>query len=273
MFHFALIADARQVKTRVMHLSPNPGLHAQIAAAFDWWRDAGVDSEYTDDPRDWLAKIAAPEAPEVQPAFAKAEPARIQEGSALAELVLPDTLAAFGPWWLAEPGLGSGTTTGRVPPRGKAHARVMVIVDQPERGDSDRLLSGPQGRLLDAMLAAMGIAEDDAYIASVLPRHTPHADWEAVTAAGFGKIVARHVSLAAPARLIVFGSNILPLFGNDLPLSPAVLRQFNQEGANVPLLAEVELAALLERPRWKARFWQRWLDWVAGGTGTGPDTQ
>lgn len=256
-----------------MQLSPNPGLHAQIAAAFDWWRDAGVDADFHDEPLDWLAKAALPEEPEIRPAFAKAAPAPAEEGPALAAIALPDSLAAFAPWWLTEPGLDNGMTAGRVPPRGSAHAKVMVMVDQPEREDADRLLSGPQGRLLDAMLAAMGLGEDDAYVASVLPRHTPHADWEAVTAAGFGKIAARHVALAAPERLIVFGGNILPLFGNDLPLSPAVLRQFNQQGVNVPLLAEVELAALLERPRWKARFWQRWLDWATSGTGTRPDTQ
>ena len=172
---------------------------------------------------------------------------------------LPADLPGFAQWWLAEPLLDGGRTTGRVPPRGAAGADLMVLVTHPEREDGDTLLSGPQGRLLDAFLSAAGIAPEQAYVASALPRHTPHADWAEAQARGLGLALARHVALVAPRRLIVFGGNILPLLGNDLPNSADSLRRFNQGDLSVPVLAERDLAAYVERPRGKAGLWQRWL--------------
>ncbi|HKR24644.1 MAG TPA: uracil-DNA glycosylase family protein [Allosphingosinicella sp.] len=163
---------------------------------------------------------------------------------------------------MSDPLLDDGRTGGRVPPRGSQGAEFMIVVPDPERDDDASLLAGPQGRLLDAMLAAMGIAAERVYLASVLPRHMPMADWPALTEKGFGALLRHHVKLAAPRRLIALGSNILPLLGNDPAHNPAVLRSFNHEGVTLPLLAGKSLAALLERPRWKTGLWQAWLDWV-----------
>ena len=80
--------------------------------------------------------------------------------------------------------------------------------------------------------------------------------------AGLGELARHHVALAAPQRLIVFGSNILPLFGHDPAHNLAISAQFQHGGITVPLLAARDLSLLLERPRWKAGFWQNWLDWT-----------
>jgi DNA polymerase len=71
------------------------------------------------------------------------------------------------------------------------------------------------------------------------------------------------VRLAAPERLIVFGANVLPLLGHELPQAPAVLRTFKHEEGTIPLLASRGLPALLAQPRWKAVLWQAWLEWTA----------
>jgi DNA polymerase len=241
-----------------------PDIQQQIVAAFDWWRDAGVDCDFTDDPKNWIvdpaeaAAKAAPATPQfIVPKLAEPEIPKIEAAS------VPGELSAFAKWWLSEPLLDAGRVAGRVPPRGAAQAELMVIVPHPEVEDSETLLSGPQGRLLDAMLQAMGVAPDKAYVASALPRHTPHADWDALAASGMGIALAHHVNLVSPRRLLVFGTNVLPLLSNDLPNSPADLHQFNHEGARFALLVARELGALLERPRWKAGFWQRWLEWTS----------
>jgi DNA polymerase len=137
----------------------------------------------------------------------------------------------------------------------------MVLVPEPEREDTGMLLSGPQGRLLDAILGAMGLARDAVYVATVLPRHTPHADWTAIAARGLGEVARHHIGLAAPQRLIVFGNIIPPLIGHDPAHSPATFAEFYHEGGNIPVLAVRDLAVLLERPRWKAGLWQSWLEW------------
>jgi DNA polymerase len=177
---------------------------------------------------------------------------------------IPGDLAGFVQWWMTEPALDNGRTADRVPPRGPVGAATMILVPEPEREDGEHLLSGPQGRLLKAMLAAIGIDPEQTYFASILPRHMPHADWLALHAAGFSQVLARHISLAAPQRLISFTGNILPLLGHDPANNPAFSREFHHEGNSVPMFAARELAALIERPRWKAGFWKDWLDWTAG---------
>ena len=246
-----------------MQAHRNPDLRGQLAASFDWWRDAGVDCDFIDAPRQWIA--APEETPQPQPARAPALEAAPQPPPP-PQLALPEDFASFAPWWLADPALDGGQTGQRVPPRGVRHAEVMLLVPEPEREDSDKLLSGPQGRLLEAMLAAMGVEPDAAYIASALPRHTPMADWDAVRASGMGEVLCHHIRLAAPKRLIVLGGNILPLLGNDLPNNRDVSRHFKHGDLTVPILAARELSAMLERPRWKAGFWQSWLDWPGRGT-------
>ncbi len=113
------------------------------------------------------------------------------------------------------------------------------------------------------MLAAMGIADGDVYVASALPRATPMPDWRRLAAQGFGKLLAHHVALVRPARLIAFGDSILSLAGHDPPKTSADLRQFDSQGRRVPLLATRSLDALLARPVWKGEVWQAWLDWTA----------
>lgn len=239
-----------------------------IAAALDWWREAGVDTDFADAPTAWLKaeETATPTRVERRPsALPPAEPA----APALDRAAWPQDLSGFRQWWLTEPMLDDGRTSGRVPPRGPASPAFMIVVPEPERDDAETLLSGPQGKLLQAMLSAMQIAPEQAYVASVLPRHTPMPDWDALAAKGIGAVLGHHVKLVAPQRLIVLGANILPLLGNDPAHNTAVSRTFNQEGQSIPLLAGKSLSALIERPRWKAGLWQGWLDWTGGLAGRG----
>lgn len=243
---------------------------AAIAAVLDWWREAGVDHAFSDDPRTWLAEPAAA-APEAEPERGftppPPPPPRPAPASTMAERIagldnLPGTLADFQAWWLAEPSLDGGQTGGRVAPRGAAGAALMVLVDHPEAEDRDVLLSGPQGRLLAAMFTAMGIGADQAYIAACLPRHMPLPDWAALDGAGLGLVVRHHIALARPQRLLLFGRHISPLLGHDPTKSAEPLREFNHESVSIPLLMAPGLANLAGRPRSKAGLWQAWLDWT-----------
>jgi DNA polymerase len=250
-----------------MEASGKPDIAAEIAGALEWWRDAGVDSDFADDPRDWLAKEAVPEteyAPPVPLAFAapKAPPPPPVAQIGGPPESWPQDLAAFQAWWLTEPSLDHGDVSRRVPPRGVGSAELMVLVGDPEEGDSETLLSGPHGKLLAGMLAALRMGEDRVYIASALARRTPLPDWNQLATEGLAALVQHHVKLAAPKRLIVFGSSILSLLGHDPANNPPFLPAVNHEGRNLPLLAAMDLAALLARPRAKAALWQRLLDWT-----------
>ncbi|MBA4161761.1 MAG: hypothetical protein C0515_06730 [Novosphingobium sp.] len=237
----------------------------EIAAALQWWRDAGLEHDFADAPSNWLER-PAPAVTEARPASPpmeiKAAPRPLVRLGGPRES-WPQDLAAFTAWWLVEPSLDNGQVAGRVPPRGPAHAALMVLVDYPESGDGERLLSGPQGRLLDAILTALGIPLDQVYVASLLPRHMPLPDWVALAEAGLGELALHHLALAAPKRLISFGANVSPLLGHDPAKTAETLPQCYQVGTHVPALAAPGLDTLMARPRGKARLWQALLDWQA----------
>ncbi len=247
--------------------APSVSLSDQIAAAIDWWREAGVDHDFADAARDWLAgrepaATALQEDRSQPPAFVPPAPPPVEVPRIGGDPAgWPQDLAAFAAWWLAEPALDGGLVHARVPPRGPKNAELMVLVDHPEAGDSDVLLSGEQGRLLGAILAALGLTADRAYIASALPRHMPHPDWAALRAGKLADLLLHHIALAEPKRLIVFSPHVSSLLGHDPANSPDPARQFYHVGAQIPALAAPGLDSLMARPRGKAAMWRALLDW------------
>jgi DNA polymerase len=244
-----------------MDAGANSLLAQQVAGALAWYREAGIDCAFADAPRRWLApptpEPGAPTRPSEISAPAPEPPPPERDRANW-----PADLAAFADWWLSEPWLDDGRTSGRVPPRGVAGARLMLLVPEPEAGDEDILASGPQGRLIAGMLAAMGIDVAEAYIANALPRHTPLADWSEIASRGLGEVLTHHVGLVMPERVIAFGNNIPALLGNDPTHSAAPLTRIKVGEAFIPLLVVRSLEGLLARPGWKADMWTRWLEWT-----------
>jgi hypothetical protein len=247
-----------------MDARAKPDLAEQIAAALGWWRDAGIDYDYVDAPRDWRTRVAAP-APEVA---APAAVAVVPGPASPADQIggpperWPTDIEGFRTWWLSEPSLDHGGVARRVPPRGPAGAELMVLVGDPEQGDDDALLSGPRGKLVAGIHTALAMDVEQVYFASALPRCTPLPAWDQLAAEGLGAVVRHHIALVAPKRLIVFGGGVSSLIGHDPTKKTAGLHDFNHDNLRIPLLAAMDLAALLARPRAKAGLWQRLLDWT-----------
>ena len=237
-----------------------------LAATIAWWRDAGVDCDFADDATDWLAEPEVTK--EVMKPVAKAKSTTESSDPPPPQKVdiigpnPPSDLATFREWWLSEPTLDTIGPRGRIAPRGEAGAELMLIVIDPEQGDTDRLLSGPQGRLVSRMLSAMQIAEENVYFASALPRHTPMADGSALARSGFREVLQHHIKLVSPKRVLAFGTNILPLLAHETAQEPASLEKINQDGFSVPTMATEGLDSMMAMPRLKARFWRRWLEWT-----------
>jgi uracil-DNA glycosylase len=247
-----------------MDPAPPLTLAESLAAAQGWWREAGVDLDYRDEPQTWLAPEpvegeATPRVPDAAP-----EPVRPRIGGD--PTAWPRDLAGFRQWWLEEPSLDPAGTRGRVAPRGAAEAPLMVLVTMPEADDSDTLLSGSAGRLVANMARAMGFTPDETYVAAALPRHTPLPDWPALTADGLGDVLLHHLALAAPQRLIVLGRDVLPLLGHDPAQSAPLVSEMAIQGRKLPLLATYAPGRLLEHTRHRAELWRRWLEWT-GPTG------
>lgn len=268
-------SHSEQAKTGAV-VKPSPSfapdsLAAGLSAALDWWREAGVDYDFLDDPRDWLPPPAQEPGNRPPPMAVPPPPPEPEQPPLGGERAQwPQTLADFAPWWMAEPTLDMGRISDRVAPRGPITPALMVIVPEPEPGDAQtgRLLSGRQGKLLSSMLAGMGLADDQVYFAAALPRATPAADWALLAESGLGAVLAHHIALVAPARILAMGGNILPLLGHELTQKPAIISVVNRQAEGdveqgIPALAAPDPATLLDRPGSKAGLWQRWLRWTA----------
>lgn len=233
-----------------------------FAAALDWWRGAGVDCDFTDEPTSWLDEREAEAEPErAEPKRASSEERRAlkralapSEGAAIGgdRANWPQDLAAFREFWLREPSLDEAALRDRVPPRGEAGAKLMVLVPQPDEGDREVLLAGPQGKMLDAVRRAMGLAERETYFASALPRRAALPEWDDLARRGLGEVTRHHIALAAPKRVLVFGRALAPLLGGAEA----------RDVSGVPLLFAPALDGLARSAMRRQRFWNDWLEWT-----------
>lgn len=242
-----------------------------IEGALAWWRDAGVDTCFSDDPRIWLEEPETDQAaePEQPVVVAKEPPRRTAIERALEDnggeriggdpATWPDDLGKFREFWLTEPSLDDSGISGRIVSRGASGARLMVLVAQPEGTDTERLLSGDQGRLLAAIFSAMGLNEGEAYIASALPRHVRLPDWNDLAARGLGALTRHHIAVAKPQRLLVFGRGLAPLLTSEegLPERLAIGER------SVPVMVAPRLDRLARMPGIRKQFWTNWLEWSA----------
>lgn len=259
-----LIPAVRQVKTGPdMPDRPSLPLAEQVAAAQAWWREAGVDFAFADEPQAWLAEPAdeEPAAPQAPAAAVPEIVARPRIGGDPSGW--PQELAAFGAWWVELPHFGGGMRP-RLAPRGPRGAPLAVLVPMPEPDDADSLLSGPQGRLVHSMALAMGFDPDAIYLAAAMPSHEAVPDWAGLARDGLGEVLRHHLALAAPERLIVLGRDVSPLLRHDWTQPAPAVDEIEIQGRKLPLMTSYSPARLLEQPRLRKALWRQWLDWSEG---------
>lgn len=234
------------------------------ASALEWWRDAGVDTLVDEGPRDWTAAPPAPPEP----------PQRRSGAQAVTEVVvaaLPETLAEFAAWRSGSDAPEAGWSGTPIAASGDPSADIMILVDLPDRDDSDSggLLSGPAGRLFDRMLAAIGQSRDSVYLApmcSIRPlsgRIAPEIEARLV------EVARHHVALVSPKRLLVLGNApSRALTGVDVARARGSLHAINlncgKTIATVDVVASFHPRLLLERPAEKARAWKDLQMLIAG---------
>jgi len=169
-----------------------------------WWQEAGVDTLVAETPFDWLA-------PERRGAVT---PSRVSEPAAsphpapaAREREIPETLPAFQEWLLSGDVPLAVPGAARVGPSGDPAAGLMVLIDMPSPDDVEakRLLSGEPGDLFDRMMTAIGRSRETLYLASLTPVRTPTGRFDGAAAAELATIARRHIALAAPTALLLFG--------------------------------------------------------------------
>jgi uracil-DNA glycosylase family 4 len=209
----------------------------------EWWVEAGVDAAVQEDARDWLKPPASRAgSPDPAPVANVAGPSH----ATLAEL--RDWLASSAQLPLAS------ETASRILPHGPENAAVMLLSDSPALEDfaSGRPIGGDAWALAEKMLAAIGIAPDQAYSASLSCFHSPGARMSEDDRAACAEIARKHVTLVKPQRLLLLGDGpCRALLGQ--PLIGARAHVHRIEG--VRTVATFHPRWLLQRPSDKAKAW------------------
>ena len=219
-----------------------------LASVLEWWSDAGVDTLVDDLPRDWFAKPAS----KVPPVEAAPD-------------ALPATAEAFTLWRAGPDAPEAGWSGVALAASGPADARLMVLVDCPEREDgaAGALLSGKAGVLFDRMLAAVGLSRDAVHVASVCAKRPLGGRLPPETAARLGEIARHQVELAAPERLLLLGNaTSRAVLATDHTEAAGRLHSLNLKSGTTQVIASHHPRALLDNPRCKAEAWRDLRLWA-----------
>jgi len=238
----------------------------------DWWSLAGVDALVGEKPTGWLlAPPANDPAPRARPPVAAETappplPPALQR-AALADappraegpVTFPDDWNGFQSFLADHPGVpGSQWDNRRVLPVGAQRAPLMLVTAWPEIDDQREgaLCSGAPGKLLDAALKAIGAARDDCYLASLAVTRPPGGRCDARDRAELERLLAHHLALADPGKLLLIGGDIVQMAaGLALPDARGRLLDINHSGGRVTAAAIAHPAMLLARPAHKAAAW------------------
>jgi uracil-DNA glycosylase len=101
----------------------------------------------------------------------------------------------------------ASATAKRILPRGPENAAVMLLSDAPALEDftAGQPIGGEAWVLAGRMLRAIQIDPDDAYSASLSCFHAPGARMSEEERIACAEIARRHIALARPKRLLLFG--------------------------------------------------------------------
>jgi uracil-DNA glycosylase family 4 len=218
---------------------------AEARGALAWWLQAGVDVAVQEQPRDWLR----PALPRSQIAQAPAPVANVVEPS-------HETLAELQQWLSSSTQLPLASATAkRIMPRGPENAPLMLLSDAPSLEDfaAGQPIGGESWELAKRMLAAIGIAPDEAYSASLSCFHSPGARMSAADRQACAEIAKRHIVLVKPRRLLLFGEGpAQALLGKPLPSARGHVHKL--EG--VRTVATFHPRQLINHPSNKSLAWK-----------------
>jgi DNA polymerase len=210
-----------------------------------WWQLAGVDVTVDDSPREWLRAATAPTGKPSEP-----HPAPVSDA-------LPTTLEALVSWLNSSetfPALGAQ----RPAPSGAVAGGLMLITDMPDIEDasSGTLVAGTAGRLLDAMLGAIGRDRASVYLAALAPGRPATGRIDPTLEQELGRIARHHIALAGPRAVLMLGdATIRAITGVNLARARGSIHPINLDGGNVPSIATFHPRFLLQQPARKADAW------------------
>lgn len=152
-------------------------------------------------------------------------------------------------------------------------AADWLVVGEAPGAEEDRKgepFVGRAGRLLDAMLAALGFSRAQVYIANVVKCRPPeNRDPRPEEADSCAAYLDRQIELLAPRIILAVGRVAAQrLLGSDAPVGRLRGRVHRYGPAEIPLVVTWHPAYLLRRPQAKADTWRDLLLAAAAARGT-----
>jgi len=143
---------------------------------------------------------------------------------------------------------------------GRRDADLLVIGEAPgeEEDRQGEPFVGPAGRLLNAMLRAIGLSRDQVYIANILKCRPPgNRDPRPEEADACASFLDRQIEMIAPRAMLAVGRiSAQRLLGTEQPVGRlrGVVHRYGPKG--IPLVVTYHPAYLLRTPIAKAKSWQ-----------------
>ena len=145
---------------------------------------------------------------------------------------------------------------------GTGQAKIMLIGEAPGQDEDreGRPFVGVSGQLLDAMLAAIGLARDEnLYISNIVPWRPPGNRTPSLEEIAICKpFITRHIELAQPDILLLVG-NIAnkALLGTETGITKlrGQWQNYQADGRDIAALPLLHPAYVLRRPETKANVW------------------
>lgn len=223
---------------------------AEAASLIGWWLEAGVDIAIAEEPRDWLRQN-----PLLPPGWAKGA-AVTEVRSAPAPTHKPESLEAFHAW-LNEtsdlPLFHAGSA--RALPHGPANAEIMLVSDLPGREcvAEGKPIGGDAWQLTVRMLAAIGFAPEQAYVASLSCFPAPGQRIDSASLERCAAMMREHIALVAPRRLLLLGDGpARALTGQSVVQARGRIHRID----GIPAVATIHPRQLLSRPSDKTYAWR-----------------
>lgn len=250
-------------------------IEALVDSYCDWWTRAGVVDAVQDTPAGWLdapVRVAAPardshaadaraaaQLAEVAPSRARNETPSPPVPTPAAPLTMPSDPLEFAAWLATGPDVpGAGWDVARVLPQGPVGASLMVMALCPEMDDmaAAQPFAGRAGKLLDAMLAAIGLDRDHCYVATLASTRPPGGRIDADHAPGLRELFVQHLRVARPRRVLLVGNDMAALAADtSLAGARGRLLYLNHDGTKVETVAIPHPELLLARPTLKRAAW------------------
>ena len=236
-----------------------------------WYLDAGVDEAIDENPQDRYAQSVRIRAPSPasagtpEPGGAHSSPpplAMVVEAEATQRAAAAQTLDELRAALENFDGCPlKDMAQHTVFADGRPDAKIMVIGEAPGADEDARGLPfvGISGRLLDRMLASIGLARtENVYITNVIPWRPPgNRKPTPQEVAACLPFVIRHIELIKPDILVLFGGAAASaVLNRTSPIGQLRGRWHDYSERKIPTLATYHPAFLLRTPSHKREVWK-----------------